>query len=424
MQAETILIVDDEGPVRQTFLDWLQGADLGCTLLTASGAEAALQIANSHPIDLAILDWNLGAGNDGLQLLEDLMLFSPDVVAIMITGYAHQATPLTAMRMGVRDYLDKNHDLDRTTFLRAVIKQLDRIRPARRERRVREGLEAFRSAVEKVLPLVQTASALQGAVPLPAAVSSLFRFLVRTTGARDGALLTRSYEAERAPPEICRAYDTAGQHLDVELVPFSRSLAGSVVGMEEPATMERLDQAAAAGALELQPFEKGRRSLLAAPLRVAPGLQVVLELFDKQGRDGPVAFTDADRQLARAVADFGSDMLVQALGERQMYQVLFDALTAARDVSDEVSRSMRSGPLAPPPGPESPPPDAVLQQLRATLSAQTGGDLDAGPTLRLAEAIRVLSLRYGPPAIDHCTRLIEGLRGLLDDATGSGEARP
>ena len=34
--------------------------------------------------------------------------------------------------------------------------------------------------------------------------------------------------------------------------------------------------------MALQPFEKNRRSLLAAPLAVAPGIHVVLELFDKQ----------------------------------------------------------------------------------------------------------------------------------------------
>jgi len=92
---ETILIVDDEQAVRKTFQEWLEGADLGCRILGVEDAEAALQQANRHSIDLAILDWNLGAGNDGLQLLEDLYLFNPDVVAIMVTGYAHQATRWT-----------------------------------------------------------------------------------------------------------------------------------------------------------------------------------------------------------------------------------------------------------------------------------------------------------------------------------------
>src|SRR5204863_1186946 len=117
-------------------------------------------VANRETIDLAILDWNLGAGNDGLQLLEDLYLFNRDVVAIMVTGFAHQATPLDAMRMGVRDYLDKNQDLDRDSFLKAVHRQLEQIRPAKRERRLHNSLAAFREAVEMVLPLVRSAAAL------------------------------------------------------------------------------------------------------------------------------------------------------------------------------------------------------------------------------------------------------------------------
>src|SRR6516225_9253537 len=168
--VETILIVDDEQPVRRTFKEWLEGANLGCRILSAADAESALVQANQNTIDLAILDWNLGAGNDGLQLLEDLYLFNPDVVAIMITGYAHQATPLDAMRMGVRDYLDKNQDLDRDTFLAAVRRQLERIRPAKRERRLHRTLVAFREAVEKVLPLVQSVSAINEPVPLSHAV--------------------------------------------------------------------------------------------------------------------------------------------------------------------------------------------------------------------------------------------------------------
>src|SRR5438552_4668438 len=110
---DTVIIVDDEEPVRKTFQEWLESSGQSCRILTAPDAEAALVLANQHTIDLAILDWNLGAGNDGLHLLEDLYVFNPDVVAILVTGLAHQATPLDAMRMGVRDYLDKNQQLDR-----------------------------------------------------------------------------------------------------------------------------------------------------------------------------------------------------------------------------------------------------------------------------------------------------------------------
>jgi len=412
--AETILIVDDEEPVRRTFQEWLDGANLGCRILTASDAESALVQANQHSIDLAILDWNLGAGNDGLRLLEDLTLFNPDVVAIMITGFAHQATPLQAMRMGVRDYLDKNQDLDRTTFLKAVRRQLDRIRPARRAKRLHQGLLAFRSAVEKVLPLVQAAAALHDPVPLPAAVGNLFRFLLRTTGAQDGVLLVRSYDADRQPAEICRAYDTNGQQLEGALVSFARSLAGSVASMQQPSLMEQLDQAASAGNLELQSFERGRRSLLAAPLSIAPGLQAVLELFDKASG----GFNEADRQLASAAADFGTEMLRQALAERQMHRVLFDAIEAALGASDSIAQSLDdrrdAGPTM---RPEDPTPAAVLQRLREGLEERSDA-MDADATLRLAESIRVLAVRHGPAAVHHCIRLVESLRQMLDEMTG------
>src|SRR4051794_4087185 len=223
--GEIVLVVDDEEPVRRTFREWLEGAKLGIRILTAADAESALRLANEQPIDLAVLDWALGAGEDGLQLLQDLYAFHPNVVAILVTGYANQATPLDAMRMGVRDYLDKNHDLTRETFLRAVTKQLDQIRPARRERRLHQSLAEFRAAVEKTLPLVQSATALTDPVPLPETVRRLVRLTVQLTRAAAGVLLVRHYDESRRPAEWCKAYDAEGREAATGGVPFARSLA-------------------------------------------------------------------------------------------------------------------------------------------------------------------------------------------------------
>ena len=165
---ETVLIVDDEDGVRRTFVEWLHAAP-NVRVLAAADAEAALRHANAEPIDLAVLDWNLGSGSDGLRLLEDLVEFRPDVVAILVTGFANQATPLDALRMGVRDYLDKNQDLNRETFLAAVERQLALVRPAKRQRELNQSLASFRQAVEVALPLVRSAAALNDPVPLPAA---------------------------------------------------------------------------------------------------------------------------------------------------------------------------------------------------------------------------------------------------------------
>jgi ActR/RegA family two-component response regulator len=399
---ETVLIVDDEDGVRRTFVEWLTGVP-GVRVLAAADAEAALLHANCEPIDLAVLDWNLGSGSDGLRLLEDLVEFRPDIVAILVTGFANQATPLDALRMGVRDYLDKNQDLNRDTFLAAVERQLVRVRPAKRQRELNQRLADFRRAVEAALPLVRGAAALNDPVPLPAAIHALFRFLLRTTGAADGALLVRQLADGR---DESAAYTADGTRLPTPAVPFSRSLAASVVNLPAPAVMTDFS-VEALGGVELLPFEHHRTTILAVPLRVGAGTHVVLELFDKQ------PFTDDDRRLAAAAADIGAELLRQALAERHTSQLLADAVEAALSAGDAVSRAI-DGPTA-----ADGPPAAVLATLKAGLSADANAVTDADTGLRLVEAVRVLAVRHGPPAVDHCVTLVADLTRLLDALTGT-----
>src|SRR5207245_2311156 len=147
-------------------------------------------------------------------------------------------------------------------------------------------------------------------------------------------------------------------------------------------------------------------------MAVAPGIQAVLELFDKQQAPS----TAEDQRLMAAAADFGAEMLRQALAERQMHQVLFDAVDAALGASDSVAESLRRTPSE---RRDEPPPAAVLDRLREGLSANAAAAMDAEETLRLAEAVRVLAVRHGQVAVQHCIHLVESLRELLDSITGA-----
>jgi ActR/RegA family two-component response regulator len=399
IMPDTILIVDDEEPVRRTFAEWLAALP-DCRVLVAADAEEALRHANHHAIDLAVLDWNLGAGNDGLRLLEDLSVFQPDIVAILVTGYAHQATPLDALRMGVRDYLDKNQDLNRDTFLASLRKQLERVRPAKRQRELHRELAAFRSAVEQVLPLVQSAAALNDPVPLPRAVAGLSKFLCRVTGAKDGVLVIRSAGADGSFGTY-KTYAASGEPLEAELVPFERSIAATALSFGEPCVMND----AAAVNVESQPFERGRSALLAAPLAVGAGVQAVIELFDKPG-----GFRDDDRRLATAAAEIGAELLRQALAERVARRTLFDAVAAALEATRRIAEDDRR----PASGEPGSPPTAVLDRIRSDLATAPGPVASGEAALRLAEAVRGLAVRHGPQAVDHCIRMVTSLGELLD----------
>ena len=167
-------------------------------------------------------------------------------------------------------------------------------------------------------------------------------------------------------------------------------------------------------AVPAQPFERGRASLLAAPLNVGSGFQVVMELFDK--RDGN--FTDADRNMAAAAADFGAEILRHALAERQGRRMLFDAVGAALGTTEKLSRAAPTSTAAA--RMEQPPAVEVMERLREGLNSQLGGAVDSSAALELAEEVRVLAVRHGPIAVRHCTRVIQSLRDMLDAVTRDG----
>ncbi|MGE0529511.1 MAG: response regulator [Bdellovibrionales bacterium] len=411
-----VLVVDDEDPVRRTIQDWLLEANLGVDVLTAQDPESALLHAHQQTIDLAILDWNLGAGVNGLELLQDLYEFNPNIIAIMITAYADQATPLDAMRRGVRDYLDKNQELTRHSFLSAVERQLNYIRPAKRERRLHQELVSFRSSVEKILPLVDSLSALSDPVTLPEVIGSFFRFVMTLTGARDGVLYSRHYDPDKPDPETCRVYDLHGDLLQIPLVPFPQSIAGTVISMQETCLMNNLPDHEKSQSIELQPYEVGKFSLLAVPLAVAPGIHVVIELFDKQknGERDPEGFTQRDLLVLRDSSQFGVEILRQTLSQRRTHRLLLDALGAALKASEGVTRSIMVQPVSK----NTPTEEVILEQLQEGLERSGESENQAQETIRLAEAIRILNLRHGNLAIRHCTEMVEKITDLLDEVTG------
>lgn len=188
-------------------------------------------------------------------------------------------------------------------------------------------------------------------------------------------------------------------------MPFSRTLAAGIVSLQDPCIMSDFSPAAV-GSLGLMPFERGRTSMLAAPLRVANGIHVVLELFDKPD------FSEADKRLVSAAAEVGAELLRSALAERTTHRLLFDAVEGALKASAGISDALATTAVA------APPSDEVLNRLKRGLSADANAVTDADTGLKLIEAVRELALRHGPPAVDHCIRVVQSVRQLLDAAVG------
>jgi len=103
----TLLIVDDEeGPrmsLRVIFKDTFD-------LLMAEDGPTAVELAQKHSIDVAILDIRM-AGMSGIEVLERLRFVQPDIEAVMITAFETTDTMRQALRLRAADYINKPFDI-------------------------------------------------------------------------------------------------------------------------------------------------------------------------------------------------------------------------------------------------------------------------------------------------------------------------
>ena len=110
----SVLVVDDEENVRVTTAAILEQE--GYTVETASDGREALERVARRRFDLVLTDLRM-EDMDGITLLHELQTRHPNIVTIVLTGYASIESSIDALRQGVYDYLVKPcmvEDLKRT----------------------------------------------------------------------------------------------------------------------------------------------------------------------------------------------------------------------------------------------------------------------------------------------------------------------
>jgi DNA-binding NtrC family response regulator len=104
-----ILIVDDEPLIRDTLAEFLMQE--GYTVTACGSGEAALELAQARPFDVALCDVQL-PGMDGVELLHRLLKISPQTSVFLITAYGTVENAVNAFQRGAHDYLIKPILLD------------------------------------------------------------------------------------------------------------------------------------------------------------------------------------------------------------------------------------------------------------------------------------------------------------------------
>src|SRR5215470_3288979 len=103
----TLLIVDDEDGPRQSlrviFKDDYE-------ILMANDGPSAIELAQKHKIDVAVLDIRM-SGMSGIEVLERLRYVAPAIEVVMMTAFETTDTMRQALRLRACDYINKPFDV-------------------------------------------------------------------------------------------------------------------------------------------------------------------------------------------------------------------------------------------------------------------------------------------------------------------------
>ena len=120
MDAERcLLVVEDDEAFARTLQRSFERR--GYTVLRAASLEEVKAVLATHRPGHAVVDLKLAGGASGLACVQHLSEHDPDMVIVVLTGYASIATAVEAIKLGARHYLAKpaNTDDIEAAFARA-----------------------------------------------------------------------------------------------------------------------------------------------------------------------------------------------------------------------------------------------------------------------------------------------------------------
>src|ERR1700738_1738062 len=108
MTKPAVLVVDDEPDLCELLSLTLQRMDLSPR--TANTIAAAQRMLKAERYDLCLTDMQLPDGN-GLELVQWIQQYSPEVPVAVITAHGNMETAVRALKLGAFDFVSKPLDL-------------------------------------------------------------------------------------------------------------------------------------------------------------------------------------------------------------------------------------------------------------------------------------------------------------------------
>ena len=118
-----ILVIEDEAAIRRVLGKILREENDTYTVDEAEDGQQGLEKIKNEDYDLVLCDIKMPK-MDGVEVLEAVKKFKPEIPFVMISGHGDLETAINTMRLGAFDYISKPPDLNR--LLNTVRNALDR----------------------------------------------------------------------------------------------------------------------------------------------------------------------------------------------------------------------------------------------------------------------------------------------------------
>jgi len=146
----TILIVDDEESLRNTFKIFLKREGYTSVITASTFEEAVLEISQ-HRFDLIISDIVL-EGASGIDFLKRIREMGLDCPVVMVTGYPNIETASEAVRLGAFDYIAK--PVEKETLLKTARLALQQRKLEQEKKFAEQEREKYRTFMETIFKSV------------------------------------------------------------------------------------------------------------------------------------------------------------------------------------------------------------------------------------------------------------------------------
>jgi len=317
MSRETILVVDDSEYILE-FLGELLRQEGFTVLLARDGSEAMSALQRSR-VDVLLTDLNM-PNVSGMELIKHTHRYHPDVIIVIMTGYASLESARDAIVYGVAEYVFK--PFKSNEILTAIESSLERVKLRRENARLREAL-ALSNASQVIAETTSRNMNLAETIVMSALT------LTRT---RYGALVVFDDEAcefelryAKAPGGDEPGGYTASSTFSVESLKLAKQGAFLVTANDEHplsghvrhVTLQTLRKM---NCPEVLPV---RQEALFMPLRAKGVLKAVLVLSKEEGEPH---FTPSDLPVLSVLANLSATALDNASLAVQMEQTYVNTL--------------------------------------------------------------------------------------------------